>query len=65
MLQHVESIFGEQEARKRIIITADNVPQDESGLRQLIVSSLFLTDSLTMFNTEKNKLLFGLSRGLL
>ena len=53
MLQHVESIFGEQEARKRIIITADNVPQDENGLRQLIVSSLFLTDSLTIFTTEK------------
>ena len=40
MLQHVESVFGEEEARKRVVITADHVPQDDSGLRQLIVSYL-------------------------
>ena len=41
MLQHVENLFGEEEARKRIVITADNVPQDDTGLRQLIVSNEF------------------------
>ena len=35
----VEQILGEQEAAKRLVLTADSVPQDEVGLRQLIVSS--------------------------
>jgi len=38
----VERLLGEQEAAKRLVLTADSVPQDEIGLRQLIVSCLFL-----------------------
>lgn len=34
----VERLLGEQEAAKRLVLTADSVPQDEIGLRQLIVS---------------------------
>ena len=37
----VERLLGEQEAAKRLVLTADSVPQDEIGLRQLIVSCLF------------------------
>ena len=36
----VERLLGEQEAAKRLVLTADSVPQDEIGLRQLIVSCL-------------------------
>ena len=38
----VERLLGEQEAAKRLVLTADSVPQDEIGLRQLIVSCLLL-----------------------
>ena len=38
----VERLLGEQEAAKRLVLTADSVPQDEIGLRQLIVSRLLL-----------------------
>jgi len=34
----VKRLLGEQEAAKRLVLTADSVPQDEIGLRQLIVS---------------------------
>jgi len=36
----VERLLGEQEAAKRLVLTADSVPQDEIGLRQLIVRCL-------------------------
>jgi len=38
----VERVLGEQEAAKRLVLTADSVPQDEIGLRQLIVSCLLM-----------------------
>ena len=34
----VERLLGEPEAAKRLVLTADSVPQDEVGLRQLVVS---------------------------
>jgi len=48
----VERLLGEQEAAKRLVLTADSVPQDEIGLRQLIVSSccLFLADYYVCFH---------------
>lgn len=36
----VSRFMGENEARKRSVLTADSVPQDENGLTQLVVGYL-------------------------